>query len=123
MNKFLLNEYKILLKSEKPDKYGAAFIKNSCNYAIKIGGKEKMLKIIFYRTTNAIDVRLCGSPQTSSEKFAELGYKNVAVFFVEDVFPRLVEHLYQNCDVNAAKVLWKNLAKEGYEETSCEKSD
>ena len=44
INAFLLDEYRIRLKSEKPDKYGEAFIKNSSSYAIKIGGREKILK-------------------------------------------------------------------------------
>ena len=46
--------------------------------------------------------------------FKNMSFENAAVFFVEDIIPKLVEKIYQNYDVNSVKTQWENLAKVGY---------
>ena len=39
-----------------------------------------------------------------------------ALYFVDEVMPRFMEYLYQNCNVKTSKEYWGKLAKTGYEQ-------
>ena len=99
LSNFLCSDQNIKLRAGRPNRYGAATTTNICYYTFKIGGKDKTLQLKFYPTKSVIDVSMTGANENKAEKHIEFGMKNGALYFVDEVMPRFMEYLYQNCDV------------------------
>ena len=113
ISKFLSNEYAIILKSGKTDRYGVAATKNIAYYKFKGDDMEIDLMINFYPTNSAIDIRFKGKNSDGLVKFHDKGSKTVTFFFVSDVIPNLISYIYRNFDVKKCKKYWSDLAKKG----------
>ena len=116
MIKILNDDFNIKLRSGHPERFGMATIKSICNFKLKAGEREKNLQIVFYNTNNSLDLKVTGNPRHALEKFAELGFKNGAFYFMTEVFPEVIKRICAGNDLEASKEYWGNLAKEGYEQ-------
>ena len=111
--KILNDDFNIKLRSGRPVSYGDATIQSTCNFKLQIGEKERILQVRFYHTNNSFDLKVTGTPKAASEKFAELGLKNVAYFFIDDIMPEVIKRINIENNVESHKTYWSNLAKEG----------